>query len=117
MRSWLTSIAIIGAATGIGGYLWYPVHVPTNCAKPGTLRSVHNGPKATIEFINAGNKPVRLASIGTEGVETIFHTLPPKGKVVYQSSPGHIWMVRDMKGDCLGLFKGDSRRAVVKSSE
>jgi hypothetical protein len=117
MRSWLASIVLIGAATGTAAYLWYPVHVPTNCAKRGSLRSVDDGPKTTIEFINAGTTPVRLVSIGTEGVEALYDTIQPKKKIVYQSNPTHIWMMRDMNGDCLGLFRGDSRRAVVTPAE
>ena len=56
-------------------------------------------------FVNRSEAPVDIYWLSFQGERVPYQHLAPGGRFVQQTFIGHNWLVTDMAGQCVGIFK------------
>ncbi len=56
-------------------------------------------------FVNRSDAPVDIYWLGFQGERVPYQHLAPGGRFKQQTFIGHNWLVTDMAGQCVGIFR------------
>ena len=79
--------------------------------------SVENTTETTILFVNSTEEVVSYYWIDADGNEHFYGSVTPRFFAVQHTFPGHVWVVKDPKGNVLSTFRavGETGRAFVSA--
>lgn len=75
------------------------------CASEPNYASRPSKERTGMTFVNRSEAPVDIYWLGFQGERVPYQHLPPGGRFVQQTFIGHNWLVTDMAGQCVGIFK------------
>jgi hypothetical protein len=75
------------------------------CASEPNFASRPSKERTGMTFVNRSEAPVEIYWLGFQGERVAYQHLPPGGRFEQQTFIGHNWLVTDMAGQCVGIFK------------
>jgi VHL beta domain len=75
------------------------------CASEPNYASRPSKERTGMTFVNRSEAPVDIYWLGFQGERVPYQHLPPGGRFVQQTFIGHNWLVTDIAGQCVGIFK------------
>ena len=76
----------------------YCVSEPNYASRPSKERT-------GMTFVNRSAGPLDVYWLSFQGERVPYQHLPPGGRFVQQTFIGHNWLVTDVSGQCVGIFK------------
>ena len=68
---------------------------------------------ATIDFLNQSDHDIYVIWIDFEGGQKVYHALAPGQSASQGTYTGHLWLIADKDGSCLGAFGVTQSQEVV----
>jgi|GEM_PF-1712044 len=82
-----------------------------------TLKSFDGGAQGYTSIINNLSYAIKLYWVDRNGVEVAYNTVPASGSIVRQSaSIGNAWRIRDLDGNFVAEFYGDTDQIVLSKT-
>jgi hypothetical protein len=75
------------------------------CASEPNFASRPSKERTGMTFVNRSEAPVEIYWLGFQGERVPYQHLPPGARFEQQTFIGHNWLVTDMAGQCVGIFK------------
>lgn len=75
------------------------------CESEPNYASRPSSERTAMTFVNRSEAPVDIYWLGFQGERVPYQHLPPGGRFVQQTFIRHNWLVTDMAGNCVGIFK------------
>ncbi len=76
-------------------------------------RSTDTGEETSIRFVNETDAPLELVWIDAAARPTTYGKVEPKAAHDQHTFAGHLWMVKNSRGDVLGFVRGESDPVVA----
>ena len=82
------------------------------------LKSFDGGKEGSTQITNNLNYSVQLYWVNPSGVEIKYETISPNNIITRSSAAiGHAWRIKDLNGNFIAEFYGDTQSVVLSSSE
>jgi hypothetical protein len=75
------------------------------CATEANYASRPSKEPTGMTFVNRSAEPLDIYWLSFQGERVQYQHLPPGGRFVQQTYIGHNWLITNMAGQCIGIFK------------
>ena len=95
-----------------------PEELFSGCTNLATMRSPNSNQPATINFLNKTSTNINIIWIDFGGARKLYKTLLANQNLSQGTYIGHVWLVTDAAGDCLGAFRTtQSQGLIIKDAQ
>ncbi len=75
------------------------------CQSEASYASQPSQERTGMTFVNRSEAPLDIFWLGFQGERIQYQHLAPGGRFVQQTFIGHNWLITNMAGQCIGIFK------------
>lgn len=90
------------SANPMGGPATAPLAQGADCPVFGSFASSGGGQVTSLSFVNQSQRPLTLYWIDTQATPVEMAQMSPGDEIRFDAATGHLWVVRDPDGACLG---------------
>jgi TIR domain/VHL beta domain len=112
---WATIIASLVVGLIAVGVWFYQTRVPVEkqCVGESGAKSIASNTQTAIIFYNKTAVPIMIFWLNSQALREFFYELAPGQNYRQDTYTNHVWVVTDIRGDCLGLYRAEGATTEV----